>query len=194
MKKVLLMLACCGLLAAPTFAQEEKEKDLASKSRDELLKDLHKLMKDASKEMDGLEDELAKTSLGSAKPDIVAERMERLREQMRSGEVDELPESVREYLRDNPEEAAKLTGKSVDEFKQIAEDEAELRKLLGQSPDVLKKLADSESAFEDILSRQVKIERRVEDALKRAEESTAKAEENIDESLEVAHEIKSRSC
>ena len=191
MKRILLMLACCGLLAAPAFAQEEK--DLESKSRDELLEDLHKLMKDASKEMDTLESDLAKTSLGPAKPDIVAERLNRLREQMRKGEVDELPEGLREYLRDNPEEAAKLTGKSVEEFQKIAEDEAELSKLLAKSPEVLKKLAESDATFEEILERQTAIEKRVEDSLKRADEATSKAEENIDESLDIAHELKSRS-
>jgi hypothetical protein len=185
MKRVLLMLACCGLLAAPAFAQEEK--DLSSKTRDELLEELHKFMKEASKEMTELEGELAKTSLGPAKPDIVAER---LRDRMSKGELDE---GIREYLRDNPDEAAKLSGKSVEEFKKIAEDEAELRGLIEKNPEILKKLAESNEAFEDILKRQVKIEQRVEDALKRARESSAKAEENIDESLEVAHELRSRS-
>lgn len=192
MKRIVLMLACCGLLAAPAFAQDDGE-DLESKSRDELLEELHKFMKDASKEMDSLEGDLAKTSLGPAKPDVVSERIKRLRDQMAKGELDELPEGLREYLRDNPEEAAKLAGMSVEEFKKIAGDEAELRKLLGENPEVLKKLAESESTFEDILERQVDCEKRVEESLRRAKESTSKAEENIDESLDIAHELKSRS-
>ncbi|MCB9934005.1 MAG: hypothetical protein H6841_11360 [Planctomycetes bacterium] len=191
MKRVLLALACCGLLAAPAFAQEEK--DLGSKSREELLAELHKLMKDASKEMDGLEKELAKTSLGPAKADIVAERMKKVRDAMKEGKLDELPEGLREYMKENPDEAAKLAGKSAEEFKQLAEDEEKLRELLGKNPELLRKLAENEHAFEDIMQRQVAIEKRVEDALKRAEESTSKAEENIDGSLEVAHELKSRS-
>ena len=192
MKRVLLALLCCGVLAAPAFAQDEKD-DLASKSREELLAELNKLAKDVSNEMEGLEKELAKTSLGAAKPDIVAERIKKLRAAMRDGKMDELPAGLREYLKAHPEEAAKLAGKTEEELKQIAEDEAELRKLLGQNPEILKKLADNEDAFEDILQRQVAVEKRIEDALKRTEEASAKAEENLDESLDIAHELKARS-
>ncbi|MCA8911685.1 MAG: hypothetical protein KDB82_08260 [Planctomycetes bacterium] len=195
MKKVLLMLACCGLLAAPAFAQESPNADdLKSKTRDELLEDLHKLMKEASKEMDGLERDLARTSLGPARADIIAERIKRLKEAMSKGELSELPEGLREYLAEHPEDAADATGKSVEEFKKLTEDEAELRKLLEKNPDLLKKLSKNEDALEDILKRQAAIEKRVADSLKRAEESTEKAEENIDHSLDVAHELKSRSC
>lgn len=192
MKRILLMLACCGLLAAPAFAQDQE--DLTAKTRDELLEDLHKLMKEASTEMDGLERELAKTSLGATKADILAERIKRLREAMAKGELSELPEGLREYLAANPDAAAEATGKSVEEFKAIAEDEAELRKLLEKSPEVLRKLAENGDALDDVLQRQMTIEKRVEDALKRAEVSTEKAEDNIDRSLEIAHELKSRSC
>ncbi|MCB9896252.1 MAG: hypothetical protein H6839_17615 [Planctomycetes bacterium] len=192
MKRVMLALMCCGVLAAPAFAQDEK--DLASKSREELLAELNKLAKDVSNEMDGLERELAKTSLGPAKADIVAERMKKLRAAMREGKTDELPEGLREYLKAHPEEAARLAGKTEAELKKIAEDEAELRKLLAENPEILKKLAESEDAFEDILQRQMAVEKRLEDALKRTEQATAKAEENLDDSLEIAHELKSRSC
>ena len=100
MKKVLLMLACCGLLAAPAFAQESPNADdLKSKTRDELLEDLHKLMKEASKEMDGLERDLARTSLGPARADIIAERIKRLKEAMSKGELSELPEGLRVITR-----------------------------------------------------------------------------------------------
>src|SRR5687768_14681357 len=132
MKRVLLALAFCGLLAAPAFAQDEPdgEKDLASKSREELLAELHKLMKDASEEMDGLEEQLANTSLRPAKADVIAERMNKLREAMKKGEVDELPEGLREYLKENPDATAERTGKSAEEFKALTEDEAKLRELL----------------------------------------------------------------
>ena len=194
MKRVLLALACCGFLAAPAFAQEEPEKDLTKKSREELLAELHKLMKDASKEMDGLERELAKTSLGPAKADIVAERMERLRKAMKEGKLDELPEGLREYLKENPDAAAEAAGMSAEEFRKLAEDEAQLRETLERNPEILRKLAESESAFEDILERQVAAEKRLEDSLQKAKESTEKAEKNVDDSLEVAHELRARSC
>ena len=192
MKRVMLALICCCVLAAPAFAQDEK--DLSSKSREELLAELNKLAKDVSNEMDGLERELAKTSLGPAKADIVAERMKKLREAMKDGNAGELPEGLREYLKAHPEDAAKLAGKSEAELKQIAEDETELRRLLVENPEILKKLAEDSDAFEDILQRQMAVEKRLEDALKRTEEATSKAEENLDQSLEVAHELKSRSC
>ena len=146
MKRILLMLAFAGFIGSPLAAQEAEGPE-HEKSTEELLEELHKLMKEASKEMEQAERELAKASLPSNKADVLNERIKALREKMAKGEIDEIPEGLREYLRQHPEEAAAATGKSVDEIKKIVDDQKQLEELLKKSPDLLKKLAQSEEAM-----------------------------------------------
>lgn len=193
MKRVLLMLALAGLGGAPLLAQDSGEKPNAEKTREELLADLHKLMKKASSEMEATETKLAKSSLAAPKADVVSERIRKLREAMTQGKLDGLPEGLREYLAEHPEEATRLTGKSEDELRKLAEDPKKLEELLNGSPDLLKKLAASEATFEEILKRQVEAEKRLEESLRAAEDATERAKENIDGSIDIAHELKSRS-
>jgi hypothetical protein len=188
MKRILLMLALCGFIGTPALAQEagpEREK-----TPEELLKELHELMKEASKEMEAAEKELAKASLPPNKADVMAERMRVLREKLAKGEIDEIPEGLREYLRQHPEEAAKATGKTVEEFKKIVEDQEKLKELLKKQPDLLKKLAESEEAMEKVLKHEQEAERKLNEIVKKQEEAVEKSKDNVDKSIDVAHQLK----
>ena len=194
MKKVLMFLVMAALLGGPLMAQDdEDEKGLKDLTRDELLQKLHAYMKKASEEMDELEIELAKASLDSPKADVVASRVKQIREEMAKGKPSELPEGLREYLRDNPEEAAELTGKTEAEIEKLAGDSTELEALLRKNPALLKKLAENDNTFEKILGHQHAAEKRLEATLKAQKEAQRLARENIDDSLDVGHELKSRS-
>lgn len=144
MKKILLMLALCGC-AAPAFAQEAPPPAEKEKTTQELLEELHKIMKDASKEMGAAETELAKASLPATKADVSAAKVRELREKMARGEIDEIPEGLREYLRANADSVAGLLGVSEEELKKLVDDPAKLKELLKKSPELLKRLAQSES-------------------------------------------------
>lgn len=195
MKRVLLMLCLSGAFAVSVMAQsvEGAGKANRDKTDEELSGDLKKFMKQASEEMAALEKELAKASGNAAKADVVAERVKKLREQMQSGKLDELPDGLREYLAAHPDDAAKLTGKSVDEIKKVAEKNDELLALLKGSPELLKKLADSEATFDEILRLQLGAEKRLQEALQRTQSAAEKAKENVNDSIDVAHELKARS-
>lgn len=195
MKKLILTLAVAGLFSAPVslFAQEGPEGEKPAKSEQEMLEELHKLMKKASEEMGELENELAKASLDSPKADVIAERIKKLSEAMKQGKLDDLPEGLRKQIQENPEEAAKATGKSAEEIKQIAESSEELTELLRKNPELLKKLAESESTMESVLEKQQAAERKIEETLKKQQEAAEAARSKVDESLEMAHDIRSKS-
>jgi hypothetical protein len=143
--------------------------------------------------MDKLERELAKSSLDAPKADVIAERVKKAREAMEKGELKDLPPGLREFLARDSAQAAKITGLSEEELKRMAEDAGSLEETLRKNPEILKKLAASEDAFEKILERQLEVEKRLEDALKSTQEATKQAEEKVDQSIEIAHELKSRS-
>jgi len=188
MKRVLLAIAFASMLGAPLAAQEQPPE--GEKTTEEMLKELHKLMKEASKEMEEAERELAKASLPSGKADVLAERIKALREKMAKGEIDEVPEGLREYLRNHPEEAAEATGKSADEIKKIAESQDALKELLKKSPELLKKLAQSEEAMEKVLKGQQEAERKLAETLKKQREATEKAGDKVDESINIAQQLR----
>lgn len=188
MKRILLMLALSGVVGAPAFAQAGGSE--GEKTPEELLKELHELMKEASKEMEAAEKELAKASLPPNKADVMAERMRALREKLSKGEIDEVPEGLREYLRQHPEEAAKAAGMSVEEFKKIIDNQEKLREVLKKSPDLLKKLAESEEAMEKVLKHQQEAERKLQEIVKKQEEAVEKSKENVDKSIEIANQLK----
>lgn len=194
MKKFIAMLAFVGFLGAPLYAQEEGPDGPAPRKSDaELLAELHKLMKKASEEMGQLESELAKTSLDAPKADVIAERIKKIRESMESGKLDELPEGLREYLRKNPEEAAKLTGKSEAEIRSAAEKSDELLELLKKNPELLKKLAQSEKTMEEIVKHQHEAERKLAETLRKQQEAAEAAREKVNDSIDIAHELRSRN-
>lgn len=186
MKRILLMLAFAGLLGAPLLAQEAERE----KTPEELMRELLELMEKASKEMEAAEKELAKASLPPNKADVLAERMRVLREKLAKGEIDEVPEGLREYLRNNPEEAAKAAGMSVEEFKKIIENQDKLKETLKKSPEVLKKLAESESAMEKVLRHEQEAERKLEEIVKKQEEAVEKSKENVDKSIDIANQLR----
>ena len=206
MKKLILALAMAGMFAAPTalFAQESEGGEWGGesgkegeakpgKSVDEMIAELHKLMKKASDEMGALEGELAKASLDSPKADVIAERVKKLRESMEEGKLDDLPEGLRKEIQDNPEEVAKATGKSNEEVKKIAESSEELTDLLRKNPELLKKLSESESTMDSILRKQQTAEKKLEETLKKQGEAADEAKKKLDDSLELAHDIKAKS-
>ncbi|MDH5642371.1 MAG: hypothetical protein OEY28_13865 [Nitrospira sp.] len=193
MRKLLALALFC-LLAAPVMAQETVEEDpLKAKSREELLEDLHKFMKKASDEMDALERELAKASRDAAKADVIAERLKEVRDAMAKGELKELPEGVKEYVKENSEEVSKLVGKSSEELNELAADSEKLKALLKDNGELLKKLAGNDDAFERILQLQAQAERKLEESLNKQGKSAEAAEENLNNALDVGHELKSRS-
>jgi hypothetical protein len=194
MKKLMLALAISGLMAAPVFAQEGEEPPReGGQTVDEMIAELHKLMKKASEEMGELETELAKASLDSPKADVIAERVKKLQDMMKEGKLDEMPEGLRKHIEDNPEEVAKATGKSNEEVKKIAESNDELIELLRKNPELLKKLAESQSTIDSILEKQQSAEKKIEETLKKQQESAEAAKTKVDESVELAHNIKAKS-
>ncbi|MHC4839849.1 MAG: hypothetical protein ACYTDT_02670 [Planctomycetota bacterium] len=196
MKKILLTLAIFGMFCAPVFAQEEGEiggegtETERPKTKEELREELIKLMKKASEEMGEVERELAKASRDAPKADVVAERIRKLREAMESGKLEDLPEGLRKYVEENPDEVAELLGKSAEEMKELAKDEAKLRETLEKNPEALKKLAESEATMEKIIESQHEAEKKLAETLKNQEESAEKARKNVDDSLEVAHTLR----
>lgn len=192
MKKILLMLALSGF-AAPMFAQEAPP-PTEEKSTAELLKDLHKIMKDASKEMGAAEAELAKASLPATKADVSSAKIKELREKMARGEIDEVPEGLRDYLRENASLLAGLAGKSEEEFKKILDDQEKLKELLKKSPDLLKRLAQSESIMDSVLEHQHSAEKKLEETLKKQKDATDSAEKNVDEAVNIAVKLKQGGC
>lgn len=195
MKKIIFALALTmsGVFGAPAFAQEVEgpgggEKEM---SQAEMLAELHKLMAKASKEMEASEAELAKASLPASKADVLAERVKTLRDQMSKGELKDVPEGLREYLKNNAEKASELSGKSVEELKKLFENDKDLDGFCRKSPELLKKLAESEETFEKILEMQYGAERRIEEVLKKQQEAIKGASGNQDEAINMAHKIKS---
>ncbi|MCC6574656.1 MAG: hypothetical protein IT462_12810 [Planctomycetes bacterium] len=193
MKKLILAIALAGFFGAPAFAQEtegpggEGEKEM---SQQEMLAELHRLMAKASKEMESSETELAKASLPGSKADVLEARIKALREQMEKGEIKEIPEGLREYIKANPDKAAELSGKTVEEMKKLVQDDKEVDGLIKKSPEMLKKLAESKEAFEDILDRQYQAERKIEEVLKAQEKTIKAASENQDSAINLAHQLR----
>ena len=198
MKKLLIILALAGFIGLPLAAQEGSEGDdewgaegeSEARTPQEMLAELHRLMKKASVEMEELEKELAKASLDAPKADVVAERIKQAREAMAKGEIDKLPEGLRKYIQENPEEAAEATGKTEDEIRKIASDSKKLEELLKKNPELLKKLADNEGVMEKVLEHQHQAEKRLAETLKRQRESSEAARKKVDESMEMAHAIR----
>lgn len=194
MKKLILALVLAGTFAAPTamFAQEAGPEGEQPKSQQEMLAELHKLMKKASEEMGELEKELAKASLDSPKADVIAARIEALTKQMKEGKLEDMPEGLQKWVKDNPEEVAKATGKSNEEIKKIAESSDELSELLSKNPELLKKLAENGSTMESILDKQHSAEKKIEETLKKQEDAAEAARAKVNDSLEMAHDIKAK--
>lgn len=195
MKKIILALALAGFFGAPAFAQEVEGPAGGSEremSQAEMLAELHRLMAKASKEMESSEAELAKASLPASKPDVLDERVKQLREQMKKGELKDVPEGLREYVRKNPEKAAEYAGKSVEELKKLAENDKELDSLLKKSPEMLKKIAESNDAIDDVLKHQFEAERKLEEVLKSQEKTIKAASDNQDQAINLAHELRNQ--
>lgn len=192
MKRILLSIALAGIFGMPVvaYAQEGTPEGEAEESPEEMMAKLHKLMKEASKEMGDLEKELAKASLAAPKADVVKERMEKIRKAMQEGKLDELPEGLRKEIQDNPEEVARATGKSTEEIKKIAEDEAKLRELLEKNPELLKKLSQSEETMQRVLEKQNSVEKRLAETLQKQEQAAEAARKGVDESVELAHKLR----
>ena len=190
MKKILLMFVLAGITGVPLCAQETPPEGEKEKSTAEMLEELHKLMKDASKEMETAEKELAKASLPASKADVTASRVKELREKMARGEITEIPEGLREFLRANADTAAALAGKSEEEFKKIVDDPKQLEELLRNSPELLKKLAKSDAIMDSVLEHQHKAEKKLEEVLKKQNDSADKAEKHVDEAVEMAVKLK----
>lgn len=191
MKRILMAIAFAGLTGAPLAAQAEPP--APGESPQELQAKLGKLMKEASEEMAALERELARASLSSPKADVIAERIKQIREAMEQGKLEDLPEGLRDEIKQNPDEVAKLTGKTNEEVTKLAESSDTLRDLLKQNPEVLKKLAASEEVMQRVLEKQNAVEKRLAETLQKTEESAEAARKNVDESIKVAHELKAAS-
>lgn len=193
MKKFIIAATLAMITGAPAlYAQDPGEgTEAPAETAQELAAKLKKLMEKASEEMGELEKELAKASLGAPKADVIAERMKKVREAMKNGELEEVPEGLKKYLKENPEEAAKLTGKSAEELKKLVENEEELMETLKKNPEMLKKLAESEDAMEKVLENQHEVERKLEESLKKQREAAESARKDVDESLNMAHKLRS---
>lgn len=126
------------LFSSTLYAQSSEPKE---ESREELLKKLHKIMDEASKSMEESEKDLARASLPPTKPDIIAERVKSIIQKMKDNKIskEELPDSVKEYLKNHPE----LKDKSV---KEIAESEKLLEELFEIESKAELKLEESNSA------------------------------------------------
>ncbi|MCC6574655.1 MAG: hypothetical protein IT462_12805 [Planctomycetes bacterium] len=193
MKKLLFALALAGVFGAPAFAQEVEgpggpEKEM---SQAEMLAELHRLMAKASSEMEAAESELAKASLPGSKADVLEARVKALREQMKTGELKDVPEGLREYIKQNPDKAAELSGKSVEELKKLVADDKEVDNFCRKNPEMLKKLAESEDTFEKILEQQYSAERKLAEVLEKQEKTIKAATGNQDDAINMAHKIKS---
>jgi hypothetical protein len=211
MKKLLMTLALAVLLAPALSAQRGGDGGEAGEpggqvlSAAERLAELHRLMRRAGEEMDKLERELARASLGSPRPDVVAERIQRMRTALEQGRLDDLPPGLVEYLRRNADDVAGQTELSVDEvlrlIREHQESEAtpdesteralsELEQLLERNPELLRRLAGSEEAMEEVTRHQHEAERRLEESLRRQREASESARVRVDEAIEYAHTLR----
>lgn len=194
MKRFFAALVMAGFIATPLAAQGAVEGQVDDKdlSVEELQAKLGKLMKQASEEMAALEKELARASLAAPKADVVAERIKQIRAAMEQGKLDELPDGLREEIKQNPDDVAKATGKTAEEVVKIAESQQELQALLRQNPDVLKRLAQSEDVMQRVLEKQSAVEKRLAETLKKTEESAESTRKNVNDAIDVAHVLKSK--
>lgn len=191
MNRILLSMAFCGVFASPALmAQTAPPEGEHEETDQELAAKLVKFMKKASEEMGELEKELAKASQSAPKADVVNERLNKIREQMKQGKLDELPEGLRKEILENPDEVAKAAGKTANEVRKISEKEAELRELLQKNPELLKKLAENEETMQRVLEKQNDVEKRLAETLERTEEAANEANKNIDGAIGVAHMLK----
>lgn len=190
MKNLMIAIALAGLMTAPAVlnAQEGPEGEDA-RTQQEMMKELHELMKKASDEMGALKGELAKTSRDAPKPDVIETRMERVREMMKDGKLDDMPEGLRRHIKENPEDTAEATGKSNEEVREIAESSEKLQELLRENPELLKKLAGNEATIESVIEKQHEAEKKLEESLNKQNESAEAARQKVDESLNVAHKL-----
>jgi hypothetical protein len=208
MKTVLMAIVLLAMLAPALPAQRGPggggEGEAQPRSAEERLADLHRLMRKAGKEMEKLEQELARASQDAPRPDVVAERIERMRRALQEGRLDDLPEGMVEYLRKNPDSIAGETELTVDDVLRIIKEHeetergegerrlTELEQLLERNPELLKRLAENESAMDEVRSHQHGAERRLEEALKRQNETVETARERVDEAIEYAHTLRGR--
>jgi len=193
MKRYFIALALAAFIAAPGLVAQGVTETPADESVEELTAKLAELMKRASEEMAALERELAKASLAAPKADVVAERVKQIKAAMESGKMDELPEGLREEIKENPGEVARLTGKTAEEVSKLAESSEELAALLRRSPEVLKKLASSEDVMQRVLEKQNAIEKRLAESLRKTEESAEAAKQNVNDAIDVAHVLRAMS-
>ena len=127
------------------------------------------------------------------KADVIAERVKKLKEAMEQGKLDDMPEGLRKQIEEHPEEVAKATGKSNEEVKKIAESSDDLTELLRKNPELLKKLADSQDTMDGIVEKQQAAEKKIEETLKKQDDAVEAAKKELDDSLELAHDIKAKS-
>jgi hypothetical protein len=205
MKKVLMALALAALIAPALPAQEGERPDPQGQSAEQRLAELHRLMRRAGQEMDKLERELARASQGAPRPDVVAERIQRMRTALQQGRLDDLPPGMVEYLRRNAEDVAGQTELTVDEVlrmirehqeSEASPDEAteralsELEQMLERNPEMLRRLAESEEAMEEVARHQHEAERRLEETLRRQREASDSTRMRVDEAIEYAHTLR----
>lgn len=183
--KLLTSLVISLSLAAPLFAQEVPKPE---KTQEELLKELHDLMKKTSDEMGKAEEKLTDTSRDKIKDDVTAAIIEKFQNDLKSGNIEDVPEGLRKYLKENKEKLAKQLGLSEDEVAALAESE-DLKDWVKANSELLSKEFESKVALEELIIYQKIVENDLETTLDGQADSAQKISENIDKSLEAAHNL-----
>ncbi len=190
-------LFCLCFCSAPLLAEGEDEdtSDLSDKSDQELVQDLLRLFDEVGKNMEELEDSIAKASLPAHKPDEIKATLDAFMEKLQSGELSEVPESLVERFKAEPQELEKLLDLSSEEAKELLEDnnQDQLETKLGAVPQKLEELLKEDDVFNDLLHRQFEIEKKMDSLLKKQNQLGKKAKHNIENALEHAYELRRKS-
>lgn len=185
--KLLTSLILCASLAAPILAQDAPKPE---KTQEELLKELHELMDKTSKEMERAEKKLADASRDKVKDDVVAAIIKKFQDELKNGEVNDIPDGFRKYLKENKKELAEQFGLSEDEVEALANsDDKELKDWVKTNHKALSKEFESEFSLKELIIHQNSVENNLEDVLDSQADASEKATENSGKAIEAAHNL-----
>ena len=180
-------------LPASLAAQSEAQKDLTSKSDEELVHDLLNLFKDVSGGMQNLQEEMAKASLPTRSIEQQVAELEAYGAKLKDKSASDIPGGLREYFAEHPERLADVLGVSRDDALALLKDDTKmLEKLKGVDDKGIDPLLEDADALKDVVTRQHKIDEELQNALKRQVEIGRVASEDIDDTLAHAYEARDR--
>lgn len=154
------------------------------------------LMKAINDRMRDLEQELAKAA---REPESLNSIVSLLKDLVAKGQVDQLPQSLKDFLFNNPDLLAKLKNPSgtpeeqrkvEDEIRKLlAEKDNGLEELLKQNPEMLKRLLEQQDLVENALRKHAEAENDIQRLFRKTEQGMHTAEDDIKKLIEMAQQM-----